>query len=89
MTTQTGLQRRILDTLARVKVGTPSAPADTETAWEEIQAFAGDDEIIAALLELEEKGLVRSGVTRGVDGECAISTGVLTITDYGRQSLAR
>lgn len=50
---------------------------------------AADDEIIAALLELEEKSLIRSGVTRGVDGECAISTGVLAITDYGRQSLAR
>ena len=82
------LHRSILGSLANVEAGMPSTPGDTEAAWADIQTFAPEDDVIAALLELERQGLIRSGLTGGVNNEYGISTGVLAITEDGRRFLA-
>lgn len=82
MTEANTLSNAILKRLAEVPL---TEPGRTDDAWAEIQQLGSTEELIASLQSLEEAGLIKSGLQKGADGEWALSTGILAITDQGRR----
>jgi hypothetical protein len=76
--------------LRKILVHLEEHPAPQRSSvWRELSQSVGDDEkLVMHMLYLEEHGLIKSGITRGANGDVMINSSVTRLTARGRDHLS-